>query len=104
MSARSWIDETFSSSSILSHAIPLAMALRIGLLVWNSVGCEVSIFLRPETCENLTGTRTMLKRTRTSAYTPKAVERLGEIESLINHAGSALNGIKVLVSLEKWVL
>ena len=47
---------------------------------------------------------TMLKRTRTSAYTPKAVERLGEIESLINHAGSALNGIKVLVSLEKWVL
>ena len=47
---------------------------------------------------------TMLKRTHTSAYSPGVVDRLGKIESLINHAGSALNGIKVLVALEKWVM
>ena len=47
---------------------------------------------------------TMLKRTRPTAYTTGNVARLGELETLINHAGSALNGIKSLVALEKWML
>lgn len=46
----------------------------------------------------------MLKRADLLDYKPKMIERLGELEFLVNHVGAALSGIKSIIGLEKWRL
>ena len=46
----------------------------------------------------------MLKRADVLDYKPKMIERLGELEFLVNHVGAALSGIKSIIGLEKWRL